>query len=144
MNQIAVDFIKAHEGCRLTAYQDAGGIWTIGWGATGPDIKQGSVWTQEQADGRLVIDVAKTETAVLKLLKRKLSDQSLAALDSFAYNLGAMALGSSHLIQCVNSGDDVGAAKGFLPYDHVGKVEIKGLLIRRLEEAVLYLRGIGK
>lgn len=141
MNQYAIDFIKSHEGCKLQAYQDAGNTITIGWGSTGPDIKQGAVWTQQEADTRLAIDVAKMETAVLKLLRRKLEPQSLAALDSFAYNLGPTALATSHLLQCVNNGDDCGAAKAWLNWDHVGSHEIKGLLIRRMEEALIYLRG---
>lgn len=143
MNQVAVEFIRQYEGLRLTAYQDAGKVWTIGWGATGPGITQGTTWTQRQADDRLGMDVAKAEAAALKLLKRTLSQRSLAALDSFVYNLGAGALGASHLLQCINNGDDLGAAKAFLAWDHVGQTEVRGLLIRRLEEAALYLKGLG-
>lgn len=142
MNAIAVDFIKQHEGCKLTAYQDSGRIWTCGWGATGPDIVAGTVWTQQQADDRLASDLAKTEVSVIKLLNKTLSQQSLAALDSFVYNLGSGALASSHLLMCVNSGDYLGAAKAFIVWSHVGQTEVRGLLIRRLEEAALFLRGI--
>ncbi len=142
MNQYAIDFIKRHEGCKLAAYQDAGKVWTIGWGSTGPDIKQGTVWTQQQADFRLEVDIATTEAAIIKLVTRKLHPPSLGALDSFAYNLGQNAFATSHLLQCINNGDDLGAAKAFLAWDHIGKEEIKGLLIRRLEEAAMYLRGL--
>lgn len=142
MNQYAIDLVKSHEGCKLISYQDIGNVCTIGWGATGPEITPGITWTQLQADTRLALDIAKTETAVLALLKRKLSPQSLAALDSFAYNLGPRALATSHMLQCINIGDDLGAAKAFLVWDHVGATESKGLLIRRLEEAALYLRGV--
>ena len=49
--------MQEHEGCRLKAYPDPGSQdghpWTIGYGATGPGITQGTVWTQEQADVRL-------------------------------------------------------------------------------------------
>jgi lysozyme len=142
MNQAAVDFIRTHEGCSLTAYADLGGVWTIGYGATGPDIVKGLIWTKEQADFRLELDITKTEMQVLKLLNRTLGDGQKAALISFAFNLGAGALAASHLLQCVNSGDDLGAAKAFLVWDHIGKTEIKGLLIRRMEEAVMYLKGV--
>lgn len=142
MNQYAIYFIKQHEGCRLDAYQDTGKVWTIGYGSTGSDIKQGVTWTQEQCDTRLALDVVAAETAVLKLIRRKLNPQSVAALDSFVYNLGQNALATSHLLQCINSGDDLGAAKAFLAWDHVAQVEVKGLLIRRLEEAAMYLRGL--
>lgn len=141
-NQIAIEFIRNHEGCELVAYRDLGGVYTVGWGSTGPDIKDGIVWTQEQADARLASDVAKCEVSVVKLLNKRLSDTSLAALDSFVYNLGSSALASSHLLQCVNSGDYLGAAHQFVRWAHVGQEEIRGLLIRRLEEAALFLRGI--
>jgi len=99
-------------------------------------------WTQEQCDARLSFDIGRVEVAVRKSLRRTLSDMSVGALLDFAYNLGSGALASSHLLQCVNSGDDVGAAKQFIVWDHVGTDEVKGLLIRRLEEAVLYLKGV--
>lgn len=142
MNQFAIDFIKIHECCKLSSYQDSGGVWTIGYGSTGPDIVSGMTWTQAQADFRLELDLQKAESQVIKLLRRTLSQKALAALDSFIYNLGPGALASSHLLQCVNSGDDIGAAKAFLSWDHVGQSEVKGLLIRRLDEAAIYLRGI--
>lgn len=139
---VATQFIQQREGCRLTAYPDSGGIWTVGWGSTGPDIVSGTVWTQAQAGFRLSVDVQSTANKVTNLLKRNsLSDSSIAAIVSFAYNVGTNALASSHFLACVNSGDDIGAAKALLAWDHVGQTEIKGLLIRRLDEAGLYLKG---
>ena len=32
-----LNLIKKFEGCRLTAYQDAVGVWTIGYGTTNAD-----------------------------------------------------------------------------------------------------------
>jgi len=43
-------YTKSEESCRLRAYQDSLGIWTIGWGTTGSGISAGTVWTQSQAD----------------------------------------------------------------------------------------------
>ena len=34
-SQQGIDRIKKFESCRLTAYQDAAGVWTIGYGHTG-------------------------------------------------------------------------------------------------------------
>ena len=52
-----LNLIKKFEGCRLTAYQDAVGVWTIGYGTTNADkaitgttICQGLKITQETAD----------------------------------------------------------------------------------------------
>lgn len=56
--------IKHFETCRLKAYPDpktGGDPWTVGWGATGPDIDRSTTWTQLQADNRLVWDVGLRE-----------------------------------------------------------------------------------
>lgn len=141
VTQTTIDFVKQHEGCSLTAYQDQGGVWTIGYGHTGPEVHKGLVWTQAQADAALNADLTKAEAQVMKQVTVALSDKQKAALDSFVFNLGGGALSSSHLLQCVNAKDWVGAAKEFIRWDHVGQTEVKGLLIRRLDEAALFLRG---
>jgi lysozyme len=45
----ALQMTMTEEGLRLTAYPDAVGVWTIGWGHTGPEVHEGLVWTREQA-----------------------------------------------------------------------------------------------
>ena len=40
-----VELIKKFEGCELTAYHDAVGVLTIGYGHTGPDVKENQVIT---------------------------------------------------------------------------------------------------
>lgn len=52
-----VSDVKQAEGCRLVAYQDTGGVWTIGYGHTGPEVKAGLVWTQADADAALASDL---------------------------------------------------------------------------------------
>src|SRR5687768_15991119 len=61
-SRAALALIKEFEGCHkvrsdgmIEAYPDpasGGDPWTIGWGSTGPGIRKGTVWTQEQADTR--------------------------------------------------------------------------------------------
>ena len=68
---LALPLIKRFEGCVLTAYPDPGtgdDPWTIGYGATGEGIEEGVVWTQAQADNRLLTDAARFERGVLNLL----------------------------------------------------------------------------
>lgn len=142
MNEIALAFIKAREGCRLTSYQDSGGRWTVGYGATGPDITEGVIWTQEHADADLAKRVANIETVVsMKTAGMRLSERQAAALISFAYNAGLAAFGGSIVLQCVMHGEWIAAAKDFLEWDHVAGAESQGLLKRRLEEAALFLEG---
>ena len=50
ISKIAFEKIKEFEGCRLQAYQDAAGVWTIGYGHT-YNVRQGdriSQWYAEQ------------------------------------------------------------------------------------------------
>lgn len=47
-------YTMSNEGCRLEAYQDTLGVWTIGYGCTGDDIAAGTVWTQSEADGEFM------------------------------------------------------------------------------------------
>ena len=138
---LAGALVRAHEGCRLSAYPDGKGVWTIGWGHTGADVHEGLVWTEQQADAQLDADLARAEQAVTRLRRRLLSDSQMAALISFTFNLGEGALANSTLLALVNECRWLDAAREFLRFDYIGNTESKGLLIRRLEEAALFLRG---
>ena len=142
MNRTALDFIKAREDCRLRAYRDDGGRWTIGYGATGGAIGSGTVWTQAEADADLEKRIAALETAVSgRAAGVQLSPRQAAALISFAYNVGVSAFTFSHVIAFVRVRNWTAAAKSLLAWDHVKGMESQGLLKRRLEEAALFLEG---
>jgi lysozyme len=86
--------LKRDEGCRLNAYQDEGGVWTIGYGCTGKGIGPGLVWTQAQADAELLERVAQAQVGLQRLWPH------LAALDpvrqdvliNIAFNIGDVGL----------------------------------------------------
>jgi lysozyme len=90
---LALDFLRRAEGCRLDAYQDAGGVWTAGYGHTGEDVKSGQRYSQPQADAWLARDanIAATRLASRVATERlaALSEHQYAALVSFVFNLGA-------------------------------------------------------
>ena len=44
-----IQLIKKFEGCKLEAYQDAVGIWTIAYGRI-KEVKEGDTCSQEQAE----------------------------------------------------------------------------------------------
>ena len=48
-SQAGIDLIKSFEDCRLTAYQDSVGVWTIGYGHTN-GVYAGMTITQAQAE----------------------------------------------------------------------------------------------
>ena len=92
VNEATIDLIKSFEGCSLTAYADAAGILTIGWGHTGPvngqPICDGMTITQNTADLELRRDLAAFEKGVNDLVARNLTPNQFGALVSFAYNVG--------------------------------------------------------
>ena len=49
ISQVGIELIKQFEGCRLKAYKDAVGVWTIGYGHT-VDVKECIEISQHQAD----------------------------------------------------------------------------------------------
>lgn len=138
---LAIPLIQRFEGCRLKAYPDpatGGDPWTIGWGATGEGIRPGVVWTQDQADNRLLVDVARFERGVRKLVTRPLADHQLAALISFSYNCGLGNLASSTLLRLVNGGQHDLAAQQFARWNKAGGRVLRGLTRRRAAERACF------
>src|ERR1700678_977661 len=111
---------KNFEGCRLSAYADQGGVWTIGYGHTGPGVHAGLTITQDQADIFLQSDMARAVACVNKLVTGPIVQCHFDALVDFAFNLGCACLATSTLLRAVNAGDFAGAASEFLRWDHVG------------------------
>ena len=52
--------IRSDEACRLIAYQDGGGVWTLGYGHTA-GVKPGDTCTMDQAKTWLYYDVGVAE-----------------------------------------------------------------------------------
>lgn len=130
----AMALIKRWEGCRLVAYKCPAGVWTIGWGATGPGITEGVRWTQAQADERLARDVEKFMVGVRKLLRRPVTEAQLGAMTSLAYNIGIGAFGSSTLLRLLNAGQTDLAAAQFAVWRRAGGKVLPGLVNRRADE----------
>lgn len=100
------------EGKRNKVYLDTKGIPTVGVGHTGPDVKMGMVWTDEQVEYALLHDVLWAEEAVLAV-NCSLTQNQFDALVSFVFNIGASAFASSTLKKLLDKGDIEGAAKQF-------------------------------
>jgi lysozyme len=139
VNDAGVALVREFEGCRLDAYRCPAGIPTIGYGATGPDIRMGMKWTQEQADERLAEDLARFAEGVERLVLVDLTDNQFAALVSFAYNVGLGALAGSTLLRKLNAGDYEGAADQFPRWNKGGGRVLPGLVRRRAAERDLFL-----
>jgi lysozyme len=154
--------VQYFESCVLKAYWDAlGKVWTCGWGSTGKDVTQETVWTQAQADARLDSGLDDAAAAVDRAVKVQLSPQQKAALVSIFYNVGpgraaagkdpgrdgiaVLANGEpSTLLRNLNSLNFASAADQFLAWNKSGGVVSNGLVRRRTAERSLFLTGTWK
>ena len=132
---------ESFESCRLTAYQDVRGIWTCGWGSTGPDIVEGTIWTQEQADSRLVMDMQLAVSAVNRLVTIGLSQGAFDAIVDFCYNCGIGAFEGSTMLKLINAGNLEAAGEEFQLWDHASGKVVAGLLRRRIAEEQEFTNG---
>lgn len=137
--------LEQFEGLRLTAYRDAVGVLTIGYGHTGPDVRPGLTIDRARADQLLAQDLAEAESAVSRLVKVPLSDNQFGALVSFAFNVGTSGFAGSTLLKKLNAGN-YDAVPGELAKWNKGtvngkKVAIPGLTNRRAAEAGIWAAG---
>ena len=146
-SQACIDLVKEFEGCRLTAYQDVAGVWTIGWGHTGLGVKAGLTWEQGQADGDLDDDIGCAGDYVEEFVEVPLKQGQFDALTDFVFNLGAERLAQSTLLSILNAGnyaaipgqlfhlDAEGNPHGWI---YAGGVVQPGLIRRRQAEIALW------
>ncbi|UTY60391.1 lysozyme [Massilia sp. erpn] len=136
----ALSLIRAFEGCRLRAYRDLVGVWTIGWGET-LGVTEGMVWTQAQADAVLRRRVGQYLLGVLKRCPALHLEPParLAACVSLAYNIGLGAFGASSVCRKLMRQDLSGAADSFLLWNKAGGWVVAGLTRRRRAERRLFL-----
>jgi len=127
---------------RVQAYPDPatkGHPWTIGWGATGPDINPGTIWTIEQCEdaldhhveyflSRLLTFSPKIQTAL---------PRRIAAVTSWAYNLGLGNYRVSTFKKRIDAGDWDGAAEECQKWVKANGRVLLGLKRRREAEALL-------
>lgn len=130
--------IRRFEGCRLVPYICPAGVWTCGWGSTGPDVVPGVPWTQEYAERRLRADAERFARAA-KALCPMLEGDALCAIADFAYNLGIGRLRASTLRRQLNVGNIEGATRELQRWVRGGGRVLPGLVRRRDAEAALLL-----
>ena len=122
-----------------TTYRCPANVLTIGYGCT-EGIREGEVWTQQQAQDRFRSELVKHEAAVARMATVDLNQNQFDALVSFSYNCGTGALQKSTLLKKVNAGDFDGAGRAFKDWTRGGGKVLPGLVRRRAAEAALFLR----
>jgi lysozyme len=141
ISDAGLELIVRFESIRLTAYQDPVGIWTIGAGHTGPDVRPGLTITRPRAMELLRRDVAGAEAEVRRRVTKPLNQSQWDALVSLVFNAGTAPL-TGTLGRCLNAGDYQGAAGQFGRWVNGtvnGKlVPLPGLVRRRAAEAKMF------
>jgi lysozyme len=137
--ELLYKLIRRFEGCKLVPYICPAGVWTCGWGSTGPDVFPGKAWTQEYADKRLELDAVKFARATTALCPTLEGDR-LCAIADFAYNLGIGRLKASTLRRKLNARDWDAAGTELRKWVNGGGRRLPGLVARREAERLLLLK----
>lgn len=132
-----IALIVRFEGERLAAYLCPAGVWTIGVGHTGPDVRPGLRIARDRSRALLMQDLARFEQAVARLAPVATQAQ-FDALVAFAFNVGSDALAGSTLLRKHKAVDYAGAAAEFARWNKAGGKALPGLTARRAAEARLY------
>jgi GH24 family phage-related lysozyme (muramidase) len=140
------DLIKKFEGCSLKAYQDAVGVWTIGYGVTSADksvtghkITKGMTISQSTADQWLEECIRQIyEPKVNKYSKYNFSQSEYDALVSFCFNVGSIDQLTAH-----GTRSKVEIGQKMLLYVKAGGKVLEGLKRRRQAEYKLYTEKQG-
>lgn len=138
IGQAGIDLIKQYEGCRLTAYKCPAGVWTIGYGHTGSDVKDGLTITPVKAEQLLKADLAKFEKHVQNFdSKYHWNQNEFDALVSFAFNVGSI-----NQLTANKTRTKAQIAQAMLLYNKAAGKVLPGLTKRRQAERQLFLTPV--
>jgi lysozyme len=132
-------FLKRKEGCKLQAYQDSGGVWTIGYGHT-KTARPGMQISYQQAELLLKQDLQFFERSLTANINVSLTQSMVDAAISFIYNLGPGKMSkTSQVGSLVNNKQYLAAGNAMLSYNTVKGKVLSGLSTRRQEERQMFL-----
>lgn len=135
---LGLNGLMKDEGCVLKAYQDTGGVWTIGYGHT-KGVKQGDVITKEKASQYLIEDMRSVEYWI-GIQGLTLNQNQFDALCDFVYNCGAgnfIKWGFLAMIKSNPNNPEIADKLREHVYDRKGN-KLPGLVKRREKEIKLY------
>ena len=144
INERGIEIVKSFEGLALRPYVCAGGVNSVGYGATrsstgGPIDLDMEAITEAEAEALLIRDLESSEGWVSRLIKAALTENQYSALTSFTFNVGAGALQRSTLRMKLNRGEVQNAADEFPKWRIAGGRILAGLVRRRVAERALFL-----
>ena len=142
VNQATIDLIAKWEGCKLEAYEDVAGVWTVGYGLTsragfievGPDTKL----TQEEADWYLEKVVNDFASKIRPMIAAPINHNQFGAFVSLAYNIGTGAFSRSSALKHFNAGRTELVPDAMRMWKKAGGMVVQGLINRREDEIRLF------
>jgi lysozyme len=148
INQAGIELIKAWEGCKLKAYKDVAGVWTVGYGLTsgagfievGPD----TVLTQDEADWYLEQVVDKFASQIRPMIAGQINENQFAAFVSLSVNIGVGAFKRSSALKHFNAGRIELVPDAMRMWKKAGGKTVQGLINRREAEVALFLKPAAK
>jgi lysozyme len=122
--------LMEREGCKLKAYQDSVGVWTIGVGHTSaagpPKVRSGDQITQAQAEIIFADDVAEFEDGVTMLLAgAPIAPHQFDAYVSLAFNIGLGAFAASTSLRKFLEGAHDHAAQAILLWNKPAEIKAR-------------------
>ena len=144
INERGIEIVKSFEGLALRPYVCAGGVNSVGYGATrsstgGPiDLGMEPI-SEAEAEALLVRDLENSEGWISRLIKTALTENQFSALTSFTFNVGCSALMRSTLRMKLNRSEYQSAADEFPKWRIAGGRILAGLVRRRAAERSLFM-----
>ena len=137
LGERGTEILKYFEGCKLTAYQDSVGVWTIGYGHT-KGVYDGMTITQDQAEQMLLSELEEYEGYIKDMVTVPLTQNQFDALVVWVYNLGPTNFRNSTLLKELNAGNYNAAGQEITRWNKAGGKVLAGLVKRREAEAQLF------
>jgi lysozyme len=137
----AVDFIKKWESFSAFPYKCSAGVWTIGYGHTDGVTQFSKPITKAQAVELLMQDITRCEDQVYRAIVRNvnLNQGQFDACVSFVFNLGISHFRRANFYKAMLLDPDSKLiADSWITFRNAGGIFLRGLLLRRLEELLMY------
>lgn len=134
---LAAPLIAKWEGVRYAPYRDAGGVLTVCYGHTGPDVRAGKTYTKAECDDLLRADMIEANGYVNACITSPMLSGQEAALTSAAYNIGPRVVCGSTLQRYANAGNWPAACAELSRWDKAAGRTYRGLTMRRTDERAM-------
>lgn len=134
--------LQGHEAVVQKVYLDTTGTPTVCMGHTGSDLPSvGTAVSKAMCDQLTRQDVLKYSKDVQELVKVPITQAQFDALVDFDLNVGRGNFSRSTLLRKINLGQCVPAAAEFAKWQTSKGVVLRGLVVRRHDEATAWLSG---